>query len=96
MEFSGLETLLIAFGVASVTVVATIYGMSRCFISCRECDQRHGGLVEDIQIAGQETRRAREDLRLCFEILREVVVRLPGVSEAEKARILNTRPGKQQ
>lgn len=82
---TGLETVFVGLGSLVVGVIGTIIVMSRNFVSCAVCAARHDTHASDAA-------KNKADIRLAFEILREIVVRLPGVTESEKARILNLRP----
>lgn len=80
-----LEILLIGGLLSLVSGLSVKFWLSGRYITRAEC-----------QVHRELLRGHQRDLRLIFSMLREIVVRLPGMSPEEKAKILNMRANREE
>lgn len=86
MQFTGLETILIASLSAAVAIFVALIAFSSRFMSRTECEARH----RNICLPSEDVAKILQDLKLLFRMVRAIVISLP-IDNEKKEEILNDR-----
>lgn len=94
MEFSGLETLLIAMGSMVAGIIGTITVMLKCFVTKESCRQRRQSDVVSTDTFRDQLTKLEKTSQTQFRMLRSLVSYMPDLSPEIRSKILNEGNGK--